>query len=143
MPSPVASLSFSISPPDLEHDARYEEKGFDYPLPYVRWTEGRNLRAVMDLVASGDVDLDPLMTHEFGIGEAEQAYEMVTGDGPASFMGIDTSADESVADYRDADDMFIVDPVDYSITPRPAAVVNHVETGAMTNCPLQSAAGAL
>jgi predicted dehydrogenase/threonine dehydrogenase-like Zn-dependent dehydrogenase len=82
------SLRMSTSYGPGRYDAQYEEKGIDYPYPYVRWTEGRNLRAVMDLVATGAVDLEPLMTHEFEIGDAERAYELVTGDGGEPFMGI-------------------------------------------------------
>ncbi len=68
------SLRMSTSYGPGRYDAQYEEKGIDYPYPYVRWTEGRNLRAVMELVAAGDVRLEPLLSHEFAIDEAEQAY---------------------------------------------------------------------
>ncbi len=82
------SLRMSTSYGPGRYDAHYEEQGIDYPYAYVRWTEGRNLRAVMDFVANGSVDLDPLMTHEFAIGDAARAYEIVTGDGGEPFMGI-------------------------------------------------------
>jgi len=82
------TLRMSTSYGPGRYDAHYEEQGIDYPYPYVRWTEGRNLRAVMDLVAAGSVDLAPLMTHEFGIADAERAYDLVTGDGDEAFMGI-------------------------------------------------------
>jgi predicted dehydrogenase len=62
------------------YDPSYEERGIDYPLPYVRWTEGRNMLSFLELVARGDVRVDPMITHSFTIEEAEQAYKIVTGE---------------------------------------------------------------
>jgi predicted dehydrogenase/threonine dehydrogenase-like Zn-dependent dehydrogenase len=61
------------------YDAEYEERGRDYPVSYVRWTEGRNMQGFLDLVASGRLDLSPLTTHRFGIDEAVRAYDVVLG----------------------------------------------------------------
>ena len=61
------------------YDPAYEVRGVDYPLPYVRWTERRNMLAFLELVARGDVNLEPLITHRYPIEEAETAYEVVTG----------------------------------------------------------------
>src|SRR5687768_9491038 len=58
------------------YDANYEEHGDDYPLSYVRWTEGRNFEAVVDLMARGKLNVQPLITHRFDINEAAQAYEV-------------------------------------------------------------------
>lgn len=62
------------------YDPSYEQRGIDYPLPYVRWTEGRNMLSFLELVARGDVRVDPMITHSFAIEEAEQAYRIVTGE---------------------------------------------------------------
>jgi predicted dehydrogenase len=70
------------------YDPEYEEKGRDYPIGYVRWTEGRNLQAFVDLLAEGKINLEPLITHRFPIDEAEKAYELITGKGEKSFLGI-------------------------------------------------------
>jgi len=59
------------------YDAEYEERGHDYPLAYVRWTEQRNMQAVLDLMAAGKLDLSPLISHRFKIENAETAYEMI------------------------------------------------------------------
>ena len=62
------------------YDPAYEVRGTDYPLPYVRWTEKRNMQSFLDLVARGTVDVAPLVTHRFAIAEAESAYKIVTGE---------------------------------------------------------------
>jgi len=66
---------------------RYEEAGFDYPLPYVRWTENRNLQAFLGLVASGSVDPRQLETETVPFAQAERAYEeLAAGDRRALSM---------------------------------------------------------
>ncbi len=59
------------------YDAEYEERGHDYPFAYVRWTEQRNMQAVLDLMAAGKLDVSPLISHRFKIESAETAYEMI------------------------------------------------------------------
>ncbi|MEW6048545.1 MAG: zinc-binding alcohol dehydrogenase, partial [Bacillota bacterium] len=59
------------------YDPTYERKGVDYPLPYVRWTEQRNMQEFLHLVAAGKVRLAPLITHRFSIDEAERAYDLI------------------------------------------------------------------
>lgn len=61
------------------YDPAYEVRGVDYPLPYVRWTERRNMSAFLELMAQGAIDLSPLITHRFEIARAEAAYDVVTG----------------------------------------------------------------
>lgn len=59
------------------YDPSYEEAGIDYPYGFVRWTEGRNMEAVLDLMASGAFDPLPFVTHRFPFEEAPQAYGMI------------------------------------------------------------------
>lgn len=59
------------------YDPEYEDRGRDYPFGHVRWTEQRNMQAVLDLMASGRLDLSPLVTHHFPIAQAESAYQMI------------------------------------------------------------------
>lgn len=61
------------------YDPDYEERGIDYPIGYVRWTEGRNMQAFLQLVADGKLDLDSLVSAEFPVQEATAAYEAVEG----------------------------------------------------------------
>ena len=70
------------------YDANYEENGQDYPLGYVRWTEGRNFQAVVDLMSSGKLKVESLVTHRFPIEKGVQAYEVITGKKKESFLGV-------------------------------------------------------
>ena len=38
------------------YDSNYEEKGLDYPLAYVRWTENRNMTEYLQLVNEGKIN---------------------------------------------------------------------------------------
>lgn len=69
------------------YDASYEEAGQDYPDGYVRWTEGRNLEAVVELMGRGQLKVQPLITHRFPIEKAAQAYKVITGKKEA-FLGV-------------------------------------------------------
>jgi len=64
------------------YDPSYEEAGLDYPLPYVRWTAGRNMEEFLRLVADGLVAVDPLIELELPVARAAQAYEALAGDAP-------------------------------------------------------------
>lgn len=70
------------------YDASYEEKGQDYPIGYVRWTEGRNFEAVVDLLANGKLQVQPIITHRFPIERATEAYDVITGKKEEPFLGV-------------------------------------------------------
>jgi len=70
------------------YDPQYEEGGVDYPYGYVRWTEGRNLQAVVALLASGKLDVKPLITHRFPIEQGEVAYDLISGKSGQPFLGV-------------------------------------------------------
>ncbi len=70
------------------YDAAYEEQGHDYPIGYVRWTEGRNLQAFVDLLAAGKIDMHALITHRFAIEDASRAYELITGKLQEPYLGV-------------------------------------------------------
>jgi len=59
------------------YDPLYELQGQDYPLPYVRWTENRNMKEFLRLVSTGRVQVAPLVTHEFALDDAPKAYETI------------------------------------------------------------------
>ncbi len=70
------------------YDPQYEEKGMDYPAGYVRWTEGRNIQSVVDLMASELLDVNPLISHRFTIDEAPSAYQLITGKTKEPFLAV-------------------------------------------------------
>ena len=59
------------------YDAEFEERGRDYPIGYVRWTERENLRAVLELVADGRVVVESLISARVTIEDAESAYSLL------------------------------------------------------------------
>jgi predicted dehydrogenase/threonine dehydrogenase-like Zn-dependent dehydrogenase len=65
------------------YDPNYEEKGQDYPIGFVRWTEQRNFEAVLDMMAAGSLNVKPLISHRFSVNNAENAYNLITGASPA------------------------------------------------------------
>jgi predicted dehydrogenase/threonine dehydrogenase-like Zn-dependent dehydrogenase len=74
------SFQVSCSYGPGRYDSNYEEKGQDYPLGFVRWTEQRNFEAVLDMLDSGQLDVKPLITHRFVFEDAPKAYDALTAD---------------------------------------------------------------
>jgi len=72
-------LKISCSYGPGRYDHAYEEEGRDYPYGYVRWTENRNMSAFIKLLEAKSIDVQPLITHVFGVEQAEKAYDIVTG----------------------------------------------------------------
>ncbi len=83
------------------YDAGFEEKGIDYPIGYVRWTETRNLEAFLDLVRDGRVSVGPLVTHRVRLDEAPRAYDALVGDGPRP-LGMVIAYPDEPAPFRSA-----------------------------------------
>jgi predicted dehydrogenase len=63
------------------YDPAYEAGGQDYPLGFVRWTEQRNFEAILDMMASGRLDVSPLLSHRFALDQAADAYALIGGGG--------------------------------------------------------------
>lgn len=70
------------------YDPAYEEKGRDYPIGFVRWTEGRNFQTIVELLESGKLNVSPLITQRFPISQAPEAYEIITGKAKVPFLGV-------------------------------------------------------
>lgn len=60
------------------YDSNYEEDGFDYPIGYVRFTEGRNVAEFIRLLSTGRLNIADLITHVISFDDAAKAYEMIT-----------------------------------------------------------------
>lgn len=56
------------------YDEEYENKGHDYPLAYVRWTEKRNFQTILDAIASGRLDVKPLITEVVELENYNEIY---------------------------------------------------------------------
>jgi predicted dehydrogenase len=69
------------------YDADYEDRGHDYPATYVRWTEQRNIQAVLDLMGRGKLDVSPLISHRFPVERASEAYGLIER-GTEPYLGI-------------------------------------------------------
>ncbi len=70
-------LKISTSYGPGRYDSLYETKGIDYPYPYVRWTENRNMSAYLDLLKDKKVAFSSLVEKEFSLDDAPRAYELL------------------------------------------------------------------
>jgi polar amino acid transport system substrate-binding protein len=86
-------LIISMSYGPGRYDPEYEERGQDYPLPYVRWTEKRNIESFLELIGDGRVNVERLTTHRFPIAEADRAYQLISGDLQEANLGVVLSYD--------------------------------------------------
>ena len=69
------------------YDVNYEERGVDYPLPYVRWTEKRNFEAVLEAIRNGSLDVKSLITEKVKLEDFMNIYgDMEGGDSIASIL---------------------------------------------------------
>jgi len=89
------------------YDRNYEEKGLDYPIGHVRWTENRNMRECLRLLADDRIDFTELQTHEFAIDDATDAYDLILDGGNGEeFTGLllryDTDRDHRPLQRHDA-----------------------------------------
>jgi len=81
-------ITISCSYGPGRYDPEYEEEGHDYPVGYVRWTERRNMESVLDLIASGRLNVNRMITHRLPITQAERAYDIITGKIQEPYIGI-------------------------------------------------------
>ena len=74
------SIQVSCSYGPGRYDPNYEQRGLDYPLPFVRWTEHRNLQNVLRMMSAGQLDVEPLITKRVAHAAAKTAYDFLTQD---------------------------------------------------------------
>ncbi|NBB79910.1 MAG: Gfo/Idh/MocA family oxidoreductase [Verrucomicrobia bacterium] len=74
------SFQVSCSYGPGRYDPEYEDKGHDYPIGFVRWTEGRNFSAVLDMIEQGSLRTDCLITHRYAFAEAPKVYDSLSSD---------------------------------------------------------------
>ena len=94
------TLEMSCSYGPGRYDLNYEEKGIDYPAPYVRWTQNRNMHAFQELIINKQIDIGYLTTHEFSFEEAPKAFDLVINK-VEPFIGISLAYDISKKQNKD------------------------------------------
>jgi predicted dehydrogenase/threonine dehydrogenase-like Zn-dependent dehydrogenase len=94
------SFQVSCSYGPGRYDPAYEAQGCDYPFAFVRWTEQRNFEAVLDMMASGRLDVSELITHRFAFEDAPKAYRTLTDDRSGIGILLNYSAPASVRSIR-------------------------------------------
>ncbi|MCA9074192.1 MAG: bi-domain-containing oxidoreductase, partial [Planctomycetaceae bacterium] len=77
------SFQVSCSYGPGRYDSAYEQQGQDYPVGFVRWTEQRNFEAVLDMMQSGQLDPQSLITHHFDLDNAADAYALISSNDPS------------------------------------------------------------
>lgn len=83
------------------YDNSYEEDGFDYPIGYVRFTEGRNVEEFLRLLSTGRLCISDLITHVIEFSEAARAYEMITENpGHEKYIGVLLKYGENAAKWN-------------------------------------------
>lgn len=61
------------------YDETYEQKGIDYPLPFVRWTEKRNFETILNAISTGAIQVNPLITEKVPINDYQKIYGDLAG----------------------------------------------------------------
>ncbi|AAM32748.1 bi-domain-containing oxidoreductase [Methanosarcina mazei] len=80
------------------YDRNYEEYGQDYPAPYVRWTENRNMQAFLDLISMKKISMEPIITHEYEIEQAPEAYNIIKERKPYLGLVLKYDTDKRIED---------------------------------------------
>lgn len=108
------------------YDDDYEIKGNDYPYGYVRWTENRNFQAILDLIRTGRLSFDSLITHKFKFEDADKAYEELSNTGNV-IGGL------FEYDYEDVNEDDVVELSRTIVSSKGNAVIGMIGAGNYTN----------
>jgi len=102
-------LKMSMSYGPGRYDTAYEERGIDYPIGYVRWTENRNMLSFVELISEKKLNIDDLITHVFDFQEAPDAYSLILK-GAEHKLGV-------LLRYKD--DISLIDKVSFELNNSP------------------------
>ncbi|SDB12098.1 Predicted dehydrogenase [Pseudidiomarina indica] len=94
------SFQVSCSYGPGRYDPEYENKGHDYPVGFVRWTEQRNFEAVLDMMSTGALNVKPLITHRYMLEEAIEAYQTLSNPSALGILLSYPNSNESKVDLR-------------------------------------------
>ncbi len=68
------SFQVSCSYGPGRYDDSYEQKGNDYPIGFVRWTEKRNFQAILNAMSNGNLDVKPLISERIPLTDYNKIY---------------------------------------------------------------------
>lgn len=91
------SFQVSCSYGPGRYDKNYEERGQDYPFAYVRWTEQRNIEAVLEMMARNALDVKPFISHHFSLEQAADAYQLISEKKPSLGIILEYNSPEIVS----------------------------------------------
>jgi predicted dehydrogenase/threonine dehydrogenase-like Zn-dependent dehydrogenase len=111
-------VAFSRSYGPGRYDPAYEIEGADYPYPYVRWTERRNIEAFIDLLATRRIDLAPLVGMIRDFDRATEVYDELH-EGRAKAIGV--LLDYGVRGPQDERPARVVERL-HRVSPKPVAL---------------------
>jgi predicted dehydrogenase/threonine dehydrogenase-like Zn-dependent dehydrogenase len=102
------SFQVSCSYGPGRYDSAYEDGGQDYPIGFVRWTEQRNFQTILDLMASGKVDVSEMVSKKLAFEDAPAAFQSLTDD--KNLLGVILQY-ESAATARQARTVTVAKPI--------------------------------
>ena len=77
------------------YDEEYEQKGHDYPIGYVRWTEKRNFEAVLNAISKKNLDVSSLVTDRVPLNDYQKIYgDMSNSKSIASILEYSSSEEQ-------------------------------------------------
>jgi predicted dehydrogenase/threonine dehydrogenase-like Zn-dependent dehydrogenase len=82
------------------YDSNYEERGIDYPIGYVRWTERRNMQEFVRLLGEKKIDPTVITTHTFPIERAGEAYAIIAGEVKERYLGMVLTYPDLIKNYE-------------------------------------------
>lgn len=120
------SFQVSCSYGPGRYDQEYEEKGHDYPIGFVRWTEQRNFEAILELIAAEKLNMKPLVSHRFPLKKAEKAYELIA-ENKEPYLGI--IFEYGTGDEHGSVQQHTADKVNIDVYPRVSMVDSQLVVG--------------
>ncbi len=98
------SFQVSCSYGPGRYDDNYEQKGVDYPLPFVRWTENRNFQTILQLIGSNLLDVKPFITEVVPIDDYQKIYGNMNSGAIASILAYPEKPNtQTSVRYKDTD----------------------------------------
>lgn len=101
------SFQVSCSYGPGRYDTNYEDKGKDYPIGHVRWTENRNFQAILDALSQGTINVQPLITERIALEDYRAIYDnMSNSDSIASILEYSGQVDTQISGVHVSDKSF-------------------------------------